>query len=173
MNDASSRSHAIFSICIQMLHDNHEAKIVKIDMVDLAGFEALKQTNDVKQKKEGTYINQGLSTLSLVVGQINKRSFISYRNHKLTHTLKNSIGGNAITLMIICVSPSSRLYSDSVRALNFAKDLCSVVNKPVVNKVKIPELNHELLRRSNIHSNEATDNVSKLFKLGFIIEQFR
>ena len=36
--------------------------------------------------------------------------YIPYRNSKLTHVLKNSLGGNAKTIMLVCISPASSNY---------------------------------------------------------------
>lgn len=37
-------------------------------------------------------------------------SYIPYRDSKLTSLLKQSLGGNSITIMIACLSPSYILY---------------------------------------------------------------
>ncbi len=42
---------------------------------------------------------------------------VPYRNSKLTRVLKDSLGGNAETLMLACVSPASQNYDQSLSTL--------------------------------------------------------
>ncbi|KAA6395402.1 MAG: putative kinesin motor domain protein [Streblomastix strix] len=48
-------------------------------------------------------------------------NFVSYRDSKLTRLLKESLGGNARTSIIICISSSSTYYSESLNSLRFGK----------------------------------------------------
>lgn len=62
--------------------------------------------------KEAGMINKSLSTLGNVINCLvdidqGKKRFVHYRDSKLTHLLRNSLGGNAKTLMIANISPSS------------------------------------------------------------------
>ena len=60
---------------------------------------------------EGNNINLSLSTLGLVIEKlVTHDPYIPYRNSKLTHVLKNSLGGNAKTIMLVCISPASSNY---------------------------------------------------------------
>jgi len=43
--------------------------------------------------------------LQTVIALAQKRSFVPYRSSKLTHFLKDSIGGNSKTLLIACIWP--------------------------------------------------------------------
>ncbi|KAM6321717.1 kinesin-like protein KIF18A [Podargus strigoides] len=49
-----------------------------------------------------------------------KKQHIPYRNSKLTHLLKDSLGGNCRTIMIAAVSPSSLFYDDTYNTLQYA-----------------------------------------------------
>lgn len=71
--------------------------------------------------KEATSINKSLSTLGLVINQLAKNvAFKSYWDSVLTKVLKNSIGGNAKTLVIANVSPSDKFVYDTISTLQFA-----------------------------------------------------
>ena len=62
--------------------------------------------------KEGISINSGLHALGNVISALGdpakarKTTHIPYRDSKLTRLLQDSLGGNAYTLMIACVSPT-------------------------------------------------------------------
>ena len=75
-------------------------------MVDLAGSEKV-QSNKNKCAIEGANINKSLLALANCITLLaaNKNtSHIPYRDSKLTRILKESLGGNANTLMITCIS---------------------------------------------------------------------
>ncbi|NXG26461.1 KIF7 protein, partial [Grallaria varia] len=58
--------------------------------------------------------------------------------------LKDSLGGNAQTLMIACVSPSSSDFDESLNTLNYASRAQNIQNKAVVNCRKETEHIEEL-----------------------------
>lgn len=46
-----------------------------------------------------------------------------YRTSKLTYLLKNSLGGNSKTLMIVNVSPSKECQKETERTLEFGREV--------------------------------------------------
>ncbi|NXD38291.1 KIF7 protein, partial [Copsychus sechellarum] len=58
--------------------------------------------------------------------------------------LKDSLGGNAQTVMIACVSPSSSDFDESLNTLNYASRAQNIQNKAVVNCRKETERMEEL-----------------------------
>lgn len=58
--------------------------------------------------------------------------------------LKDSLGGNAQTVMIACVSPSSSDFDESLNTLNYANRAQNIQNKAVVNCRKETEHIEEL-----------------------------
>ncbi|KAI9343186.1 P-loop containing nucleoside triphosphate hydrolase protein [Obelidium mucronatum] len=116
----------------------------KIHLIDLAGSERADSTGATGDRlKEGAQINQSLSALGNVIsaltspmsnsGKGNKQQHIPYRDSKLTHLLSDSLGGNALTLMITCCSPLAKNYSETVSTFRFAERVKRVMNKAVVN----------------------------------------
>jgi hypothetical protein len=61
---------------------------------------------------------------------------IPYRDSKLTRLLQDSLGGNARTLMIACVSPADVNFEESMNTLKYASRARAIRNKPVVNRDK-------------------------------------
>lgn len=65
---------------------------------------------------------------------------ICYRNSKLTHILKDSLGGNSKTLMIAAVSPSSDSYGETLSTLKFAERVKFVKNNALINEKAVENL---------------------------------
>ena len=107
MNQASSRSHGIFTITLEISESESEVvKLAKINLVDLAGSERLKASAgnfDVNLANETKYINLSLSFLEQVIIALNERAkgiraHIPYRNSLMTTILRDSLGGNCKTV---------------------------------------------------------------------------
>nr|CAH8825399.1 unnamed protein product [Trichobilharzia regenti] len=77
---------------------------------------------------------------------INKRKdFVSYRDSLLTWLLKDSLGGNAITVMLATISPCISHYDETLSTLRYAKKASSIVNSAVVNEDPKSRLIRELM----------------------------
>ncbi|CAH0548957.1 unnamed protein product [Brassicogethes aeneus] len=140
MNQNSSRSHSIFTISIEQIshiNNNESIKKGKLNLVDLAGSERQAKTGATGERlKEATKINLSLSALGNVISALvdGKAKHIPYRDSKLTRLLQDSLGGNTRTLMIACVSPSSRDYMETLSTLRYANRAKNISNKPKVNE---------------------------------------
>ncbi|NXT77867.1 KIF4 protein, partial [Zapornia atra] len=150
MNSQSSRSHAIFTICIDQKKksDKNSSFHSKLHLVDLAGSERQKKTKaEGDRLKEGININRGLLCLGNVIsalGDENKKGgFVPYRDSKLTRLLQDSLGGNSHTLMIACVSPADSNLEETLNTLRYADRARKIKNKPIVNlDPQAAELHH-------------------------------
>eukprot|EP00039_Didymoeca_costata_P008177 m.108800 g.108800 ORF g.108800 m.108800 type:complete len:814 (+) comp13980_c0_seq2:409-2850(+) len=114
MNSHSSRSHLIVTVCCTRTpHHSGKKTASRIHLVDLAGSENAKlaSTSD-DGLQESKAINRSLAAFCDVMTALghNSAGHIPYRNSKLTHMLKDSIGGDAKMLMIACVSPISKYF---------------------------------------------------------------
>uniref|UniRef100_A0A4W3JJ16 Kinesin-like protein n=1 Tax=Callorhinchus milii TaxID=7868 RepID=A0A4W3JJ16_CALMI len=126
-NSTSSRSHAVFQIYLRQqdrtAYISQSIKIAKMCLVDLAGSERNMSTK-VARLREGANINRSLLALGNVINALadpkRRTQHIPYRNSKLTRILKDSLGGNCRTIMIVSISPSSRCYEDTYNTLNYA-----------------------------------------------------
>lgn len=84
------------------------------NFVDLAGSEKVSRFEDEEgfdktaRIKESKSINKSLFFLTHIINKMgkNETNFIPYRNSPLTKILKNSLGGNSKTAIILCVNPS-------------------------------------------------------------------
>ncbi|KAI9355099.1 P-loop containing nucleoside triphosphate hydrolase protein [Zopfochytrium polystomum] len=154
----SSRSHAVFTILLEqragdpfMNHGSENIskaplKCSKLHLIDLAGSERLKRTGaEGVRLKESVKINSGLLALGNVIsllsgsdGQERPQSqpqHVPYRDSKLTRLLRDSLGGNAKTLMVACVSPCEEDYDETLNTLKYADRARRIQNRPIVNIV--------------------------------------
>ncbi|PKU64923.1 kinesin-like protein KIN-4C [Dendrobium catenatum] len=154
MNSQSSRSHAIFTICLEQkryadcsrdgfVSNDFGDDILhaKLHLVDLAGSERAKRTGaDGMRLKEGIHINKGLLALGNVInalGDEKKRKdggHIPYRDSKLTRLLQDSLGGNSKTVMIACISPADANAEETINTLKYANRAKNIQNKAVINR---------------------------------------
>ena len=108
----------------------------KLHFVDLAGSEKLKNTGASGDRaKEGIAINAGLTSLGKVISQLSTRhsgTHISYRDSKLTRLLQDSLGGNAITYMIACVTPAEFYLSETLNTVHYAQRARNIQSKPQI-----------------------------------------
>lgn len=137
MNDKSSRSHAILTLTLKRRSNRGDNKGMmvtsKFHFVDLAGSERLKRTAaQGDRRKEGININAGLLALGNVIsvlGSDKQQQHVPYRDSKLTRLLQDSLGGNAATLMIACVSPAEYNLSETANTLQYASRARHIKNK--------------------------------------------
>ncbi|KAF9253566.1 hypothetical protein DTO012A7_4268 [Penicillium roqueforti] len=164
INAKSSRSHAVFSLNLvqrksspthatpspikekrmSMPVDTFNAgETVTVDsklhFVDLAGSERLKNTGASGERaKEGISINAGLAALGKVISQLSSRqqgSHVSYRDSKLTRLLQDSLGGNAFTYMIACVTPAEFHLSETLNTISYAQRARAIQSKPHIQQI--------------------------------------
>lgn len=60
-------------------------------------------------------------------------SHVPYWDSKLTRLLQDTLGGNALTLLIVCLSPSAADLDESLNSLQFASHAANITNRPVAN----------------------------------------
>ncbi|KAL4212137.1 kinesin-domain-containing protein [Rhizopus microsporus] len=113
----------------------------KFHFVDLAGSERLKRTAaEGDRRKEGININAGLLALGNVISALGdpskKGTHVPYRDSKLTRLLQDSLGGNAMTLMIACVSPAESNLAETLNTLQYANRARNIKNKMEKNELE-------------------------------------
>ncbi len=155
INAKSSRSHAVFSInLIQKKSKRRDKRLSmpieamsgadewvtmdsKLHFVDLAGSERLKNTGaSGGRAKEGISINAGLASLGKVISQLSTgERHISYRDSKLTRLLQDSLGKDAITYMIACVTPAEFHLSETLNTVQYAQRARAIQSKPQLQQV--------------------------------------
>mmetsp|Transcript_11029 Transcript_11029/g.28281 ORF Transcript_11029/g.28281 Transcript_11029/m.28281 type:complete len:724 (-) Transcript_11029:489-2660(-) len=148
MNAHSSRSHAIFTITVSLKRrvqtgqdgaETEERLTAKMHLVDLAGSERLKKSGvQGEQQKETASINLGLLALRNCIEALCEpgRSHVPYRANKLTRVLQDSLGGNARTVMVACVSPALSCMEETLSTLKYASISRGIKNRVVANRAE-------------------------------------
>ncbi|KAJ2742379.1 hypothetical protein GGI20_004520 [Coemansia sp. BCRC 34301] len=140
-NDESSRSHAIFTIRVEILERDISAsgqvieKLGKLNLVDLAGSENVR--NSGADSRETKSINKSLLALAMVIEAVSGRSgndHIPYRNSKLTQMLRDSLGGHTRTCMIATIKSSPDSIAETMSTLRYATHARGIANRPTVTK---------------------------------------
>ena len=173
-NVESSRSHAILTTRI-LRKDLQTSELISstLHLVDLAGSEKVSKTGAFGTRlNEASSINKSLHALSKVIGALsvtdkrggsgsNKREkFIPYRDSVLTKLLKNTLGGNSKTVVLLCGSVHHYNISETLSTLEFGSRAQSITNRPVQNV----ELTAEHLRSAIATSMDVLSNQHRVLK---------
>ncbi|TBU02630.1 kinesin [Hamiltosporidium magnivora] len=169
-NRQSSRSHCIFTIIIETKKGN-VTQYSKLSFVDLAGSERLgtkenligfncNSTSDTNlpvqsiNLKETSNINKSLLFLGKVISNLSSisvsqkdKQYIPYRDSKLTHILKDSLGGNTFLVVIGTITPDISYMHNTLNTLYFLGGVKEIGNKPEVNvevNENIEEMKNEI-----------------------------
>lgn len=164
------RSHSILTVYVESkvtfrsdTITRSELRLGKLHLIDLASSERLaesKAEGDVA--KDTQNINRSLLALGEVLHALSlnashtmrsKRSFnssktlgssnamhIPYYNSKLTHLLKDSLGGNSKTVMIANIGSELVQYHYTLYSLMYGSRAMKVRNFPRINRVLIPDI---------------------------------
>ena len=135
MNQHSSRSHSICMIEVVQKYPNDSEKRGVLNLVDLAGSERVsKSLASGALLEEAKKINFSLSMLGKVINSLVKNSpHIPYRDSKLTRLLKESLGGNNKTSLIVACSMHYSNYEETLSSLRFAQSAKHIKNKVRLN----------------------------------------
>ncbi|XP_037365893.1 LOW QUALITY PROTEIN: kinesin-like protein KIF7 [Talpa occidentalis] len=147
LNRLSSRSHTVFTVTLEQRGRAPsrlprpapgQLLVSKFHFVDLAGSERVLKTGSTGERlKESIQINGSLLALGNVISALGdpqrRGGHIPYRDSKITRILKDSLGGNAKTVMIACVSPSASDFDETLNTLNYASRAQNIRNRASVN----------------------------------------
>jgi len=139
LNKSSSRSHMICTVHVTVSQRAGGKTSAKIHVVDLAGSEKISKTGSKNQRlKEAKSINASLTALRNVIDCLAKgKKHVPFRDSKLSMILKDSLGGNTKTTLLINVSPHKWNFEETMHSLMFGTRA-----KFIENKVK-PNIHHD------------------------------
>ncbi|EAS02150.2 kinesin motor catalytic domain protein (macronuclear) [Tetrahymena thermophila SB210] len=112
----------------------------------------------VKERiKESQSINKSLFFLTQVISlqsQNKSSNHIPYRNSALTKILKSSLGGNSRTLIILCVTPTSTHFEQSLSTMRFGQNAKKIKNSIEINYRRDLYYNYYDRNSEQFHSNQ-------------------
>nr|WNS50023.1 kinesin-like protein protein KIF23 [Halisarca dujardinii] len=138
LNHESSRSHSIFTIRLvsapldssgeEVVQDKGRVVMTQLSLVDLAGSERATRTgNQGNRLREANNINANLMVLRTCMETLRDNQgnaankIVPYRDAKLTHLFKNYFDGDGKVKMVVCVSPRSEDYDETIHVMRFAE----------------------------------------------------
>ncbi|KDO24259.1 hypothetical protein SPRG_09895 [Saprolegnia parasitica CBS 223.65] len=151
LNASSSRSHCIYTLYIESSDAENPSVVTttKFCLVDLAGSERIMKTGaSGVTLQESIGINKSLFVLRQVIQILSDeasnnnssssnsalaKTHVPYRDSKLTSLLKHSLGGNSITIMVVCLAPSDLCFEENLSTLQYAARAQCISNTPVKN----------------------------------------
>ena len=156
MNDASTRSHCIFTIYLESRKVDAELRTYsKINLVDLSGSERVGKTGaNGALLKEACSINLALHYLAQVIVTLQKKAngenvFVPYRNSLMTMMLKDSLGGNCKTRMIATGHIEDRNLFETISTCLFAQRVGLIQNVLTRNEAVDPNVLIARLKKEN------------------------
>ena len=112
---------------------------LQLFMADLAGSEDVRKSKvQGEQFSEAAGINKSLSSLGNCINALTEkgRSHIPYRDSKLTWLMRDSLGGNAKTTLIVTCSPHETNLDETISTLRFAERAKRIENSVKINKTR-------------------------------------
>jgi len=137
MNDASSRSHCVVSLRVEKSLPDGMVQTGVLHFADLAGMERVDRTGAQGQTlEEAKKINLSLSALGNCIAALSdpSRTHVPFRDAKLTFLLKNSLGGNAKTTLLVACSSRQKDIDETMGALRFGQRARAVRNLVKINR---------------------------------------
>ncbi|GKT13576.1 Kinesin-like protein like protein, partial [Aduncisulcus paluster] len=161
----SSRAHTIFRIRV-VTQGEHGLSIGELDICDLCGSEQLIDGADSEQSLQTKSINTSLLALSRVISSLATRSadpsskeYIPYRDSCLTRALRNTIGGQSNTCIVLNIAPALASLHISLKALHFGQTAMKVKLMIKANSINWKK-EKEITKKSD--QEDLSENVQKL-----------
>eukprot|EP01083_Nonionella_stella_P113338 334097_1 len=163
MNHSSSRSHMLMTLTVALRMEDRSISVGKLNFCDLAGSEKVRKTNATGERlKEAMKINLGLTILGQVISALSQnKKHVPFRDSKLTHVLKDSLGGNCKTTLIVNCTKHMFNRDETINSLRFGSRCKMISNNVKVNRIySNAELMNlvERLRRENAKLHELLRN---------------
>ncbi|XP_060951485.1 kinesin-like protein KIF20B [Limanda limanda] len=145
LNQASSRSHSIFSVRILKVDDVGVPRVLGISelaLCDLAGSERCSRTQNTGERlKEAGNINSSLLTLGKCINAMRLNQHAKFQHHipfresKLTHFLQFFFCGAGRVSMVVNINQNAACFDETLNVLKFsalAQKVVVVTSRPVV-----------------------------------------
>jgi len=130
LNEGSSRSHLIISLKLTSTLQDGNVQMSRLNFGDLAGSERDTRGKGKSKDKKSIFALQ-----NVIRALAEERAFVPYHGGMLTKLLRDSLGGNSRTSIIIHGSIHECNRSDTVSALQFGELARKVFSEPKPNVI--------------------------------------
>ena len=128
MNPASSRSHSIFSLYIEVKKPGKKTLLGQLNLVDLAGSERPEKSGVTGDAlTEAIEINKSLSHLGNTFVQIGQKQKPNFRCTPLVQVLEKSFSDGGKTLLFVNLSPMASDAPESIGTMRFGENVAKCV----------------------------------------------
>ncbi|KAK3150051.1 hypothetical protein QOZ80_3AG0227150 [Eleusine coracana subsp. coracana] len=153
MNLKSSRSHVVFTCVIEAWSKGFtsngfsSSRTSRITFVDLAGPENDELDGAAKHcTKEERHLKKSLSKLGKLVNILSEapefeKVDLPYEESRLTHVLKDTLGGNSRVTFLCSISSEHRCRSGTLSTLRFGERAKLMPNKALINEISADDVN--------------------------------
>ena len=124
---------------------------------------------NIKKNKYNISVKRALETFSYIINQLSdgvKRENIIYENSLLTNIIKESLGGNAKTSLLINISPYNINMIDSFQTISLGQKMKNIKNNPIINEIIQEKIDFSYYKRL-VDKNEGLKN-EKNYLLNFL-----
>mmetsp|Transcript_10299 Transcript_10299/g.15057 ORF Transcript_10299/g.15057 Transcript_10299/m.15057 type:complete len:1021 (-) Transcript_10299:36-3098(-) len=171
LNSKASRAHTLCKLTLTRRKGTDGNRTSTISLIDLAGASRVAFTGagdiiDGDKLTERSGINVSLTTLGKVIMQLTKTkltssesTYVSYRDSLLTMIMKNCLGGNSRTSMLVTLTQDYKYLDDSISSLRFAARAKLIKNTPIPHEDSSMMVQNEDLREQLRMLSAALDSV--------------
>ena len=150
INEKSSKRHTLFKLNLEF-NIKEKKYFSQLNLIDLAGSENISKING--------NINKGIITLNNIINKLsqNNKTFVNYKESKLTRLLQHSLGGNSKTTMICTLIDDNEHYNENLNTLKFGIKAKNI-------KTSVKE-NETLIDKKNSNKNRENQALRNKIKL--------
>merc|ERR1712228_1059860 len=137
MNLSSSRSHMLMQVYVNLRFKDDSLSVGRLNFCDLAGSEKVRKTGATGNRlQEAMKINLSLTILGQVISALaQNKKHVPFRDSVLTNVLKDSLGGNCKTTLIVCGTKHIFNRDETINSLRFGARCKMITHKVETNKV--------------------------------------
>ena len=140
INLKENNGNVIITVYIEKINKS-ENQIFKSEL----NFVEISSNFNFNKNKYNISVKRSLETFSYIINQLSddvKRENIAYENSILTNALKESLGGNAKTSVLINISPYNNKIIESFQSISFASKMKNIKNNPKINEIIPDNINY-------------------------------
>ena len=135
------KGHSIITIYIEKINkETNQAFKSYFNFIEISSYSKISRNN------YNISINKSLETFSYIINQLSdnvKRENILFSNSILTNIIKESLGGNSKTSLIVNISPYNTNILESFHSMSFSSKFNNIINNPIINEIISDNIDYE------------------------------